>query len=68
MREVVPAILGTWLVLIAGLSFLWDAYDVVKQAGNHSVSEWIRGTWLRWPAGIAIGLLVASHFIRWPWK
>lgn len=67
MKLAIPEILGTLLVVVAALSFTWDLWDLVRQAGNNSVSEWIRSTWLRWPAGVAIGLLVAAHFVRWPW-
>lgn len=68
MQGTIQATLAWCLVITAALAFVWDLYDLTAQAGNRAVSEYIRGTYLRYPSAIAIGLLVAAHFCRWPWK
>lgn len=68
MLEEIRALLAYAIALAAAGSFGWDLYDLVARGGHASVSEYIRSSWLRWPAGIAIGLLVAAHFCRWPWR
>lgn len=67
MGEIVQATLAWTLAIVAALSLAWDVYDLLSQAGNRSVTEYIRGSVLCYPAAIAIGALVASHFARWPW-
>jgi len=56
------------LCFVAALSFLWDLWDLIVNTGDRSVSEYVRTTWLNVPAAVAIGLLVAAHFARWPYK
>jgi hypothetical protein len=68
MRDVILPFLAWSLCFFAAASFVWDAVDVWTTGGGHSVTQYIRARWLRWPAGIAIGLLVAAHFIRWPYR
>lgn len=68
MQQVIPAMLAWWIGIIAALAFCWDLWDLIATGGKNSVSEYIRDSWIAYPAGIAIGLLVASHFVRWPWR
>jgi hypothetical protein len=41
-----------------------DILAVVRQAGEPTVSEVIRHSWMRWPVGIMTGLLVVYHFVN----
>ena len=33
-----------------------------------TVSDYVRTTWLKWPAGISIALIILNHFVGWPVK
>lgn len=68
MGKVIQVVLAYAVAVTAGLSLIWDMWDLLKQAGKCSVSEYIRSSWMAIPAGLAIGMLVMSHFIRWPWR
>jgi hypothetical protein len=67
-KKKVQEILAYSICIVAAICFAWDFFDLVGTRGQNTVSEYIRDSWLRWPAGFGIGALVASHFFRWPFE